>query len=144
MQIITCTYNAERVKRRHINFDCRASNFQQPATVLNMGAAFTVISAILLLCTVSVLSTSAVCDAGKEGSTCASWSRKPLIAGNWKMNTDLSSASKLAADLVDMTKDVSRSAVDIALFPPFPFIRDIWKVGCNVVLGDPRLLQTVK
>lgn len=54
--------------------------------------------------------------------------RKPLIAGNWKMNTELKSAIALATELVDATKTVDPSAVDITVIPPFPFLRDVYKV----------------
>jgi hypothetical protein len=33
-------------------------------------------------------------------------SRKPFIAGNWKMNTDLESAIALARDVAELTKSV--------------------------------------
>ncbi len=55
-------------------------------------------------------------------------SRKPLIAGNWKMNTDLTSAVELATELVELTKDVDPATREIAVCPPFPFLRDVLKV----------------
>lgn len=54
--------------------------------------------------------------------------RKPLIAGNWKMNTDLDSAICLATELVELTKDVDPNEREIAICPPFPFLRDVLKV----------------
>ena len=48
--------------------------------------------------------------------------RKPLIAGNWKMNTDLTSAIELATELVELTRDVDPSEREIAVCPPFPFL----------------------
>eukprot|EP01035_Chromulina_nebulosa_P020320 gene20320-26377_t len=54
--------------------------------------------------------------------------RIPLIAGNWKMNTDLKSAIALANELVELTKDVDPNKVEIALVPPYPFLHEVHKV----------------
>jgi triosephosphate isomerase len=51
--------------------------------------------------------------------------RQPFIAGNWKMNTDLESAVALASEVAELTKGVDPRKVEIALCPPFPFIRDV-------------------
>jgi triosephosphate isomerase len=51
--------------------------------------------------------------------------RKPFMCGNWKMNSDLTSAVALATDLVEMTKDVDPNEREIAVCPPFPFLRDV-------------------
>lgn len=66
-----------------------------------------------------------------------SMSRVPLVAGNWKMNTDLVSAVSLATELVFATKDVDPLKVEIALLPPFPFLRDVMKAveGSNIKVG---------
>lgn len=54
--------------------------------------------------------------------------RIPIIAGNWKMNTDLTSAVALAKELVELTRDVDPSKVELAVFPPYPFLVDVGKV----------------
>jgi triosephosphate isomerase len=54
--------------------------------------------------------------------------RKPIIAGNWKCNTDLDSAVALAKDVVEMTKGVDADKTEIALVPPFIFLRDVAQV----------------
>lgn len=54
--------------------------------------------------------------------------RKPLIAGNWKMNTDLDSGVALAKELVELTKGVNPDDVEIAVCPPFPFLTEVLKV----------------
>jgi triosephosphate isomerase len=54
--------------------------------------------------------------------------RKPLIAGNWKMNTDLESATKLASDLVELTKDLNPDEVEVLVCPPFPFLTEVKKI----------------
>ena len=51
--------------------------------------------------------------------------RTPLVAGNWKMNTDLSSAVALATELAELTASVDSRQVEIAVCPPFPFLRDV-------------------
>lgn len=54
--------------------------------------------------------------------------RKPLIAGNWKMNTDLESAKALAQELVELTKDVNPDDREIAVCPPFLFLTEVSKI----------------
>lgn len=54
--------------------------------------------------------------------------RVPLIAGNWKMNTDLKSAVTLATELASLTKTLDSSKVEIAVVPPFPFLTEVSKV----------------
>ncbi len=53
--------------------------------------------------------------------------RKPLIAGNWKMNLNhlqaIAFVQKLAWNLADTNHDFT--AVDVALFPPFTDLRSI-------------------
>ena len=61
--------------------------------------------------------------------------RKPLIAGNWKMNLNGSQAKGLAQALVDRVGQVDR--VDIAVCPPFPYIPRVAAVlaGSKIALG---------
>jgi triosephosphate isomerase len=54
-------------------------------------------------------------------------SRVPLIAGNWKMNTVLSSAVLLAHDLAKLTAEIDSKKVEVAVFVPYPFLRDVSK-----------------
>jgi triosephosphate isomerase len=61
-------------------------------------------------------------------------SRVPLIAGNWKMNTNADSAVSLASSVAD---SVGSSDVDVLLCPPHPFltlVRDALS-GSPVLLG---------
>ncbi|MDX9790497.1 MAG: triose-phosphate isomerase [Candidatus Kapabacteria bacterium] len=44
--------------------------------------------------------------------------RRKLIAGNWKMNTDLNSAYKLASEIVSLTGDMNLKS-EVLLCPPF-------------------------
>lgn len=52
--------------------------------------------------------------------------RKPLIAGNWKMNTDAVSAAALAREILQRTSRLR--TVDVAVFPPFPLIPAVLRV----------------
>jgi len=54
--------------------------------------------------------------------------RLPFIAGNWKMNTELSSAVALATEVAELTKDVDPSTREISIIPPFPFLYEISKL----------------
>lgn len=51
--------------------------------------------------------------------------RKPMVAGNWKMNGSLELVSELAAVI---TK-IDTSDVDILVFPPFPLIKPVLDAG---------------
>lgn len=61
--------------------------------------------------------------------------RTPLIAGNWKMNTVLEEAKKLAADVAAASNGVV--GVDVAVCVPFPFLVPVGDVlkGTSVALG---------
>jgi triosephosphate isomerase len=56
--------------------------------------------------------------------------RKKIVAGNWKMNTELESAIRLAAEIDEKTAHSSAHIddVEIILFPPFPFIHETMEV----------------
>ena len=61
--------------------------------------------------------------------------RTPLIAGNWKMNTDLDEAIKLAGEVAAAAQKAKD--VDVAVCVPFPFlvpVKDVLK-SSNVKLG---------
>lgn len=47
--------------------------------------------------------------------------RKPFVGGNWKMNTNLASASRLAEEVSRSCSDFAQSC-DVAVFPPFPYL----------------------
>jgi triosephosphate isomerase len=46
--------------------------------------------------------------------------RRPFVGGNWKMNTNRSTAADLTRGVVDALLKVD--SVDIAVFPPFPYL----------------------
>lgn len=64
-----------------------------------------------------------------------SMSRKKFIAGNWKMNTTLEDASKLAQDLVAAMGTVTD--VTIAICPPYTNLSEVAKIikGSSIKLG---------
>ena len=61
--------------------------------------------------------------------------RKPLIAGNWKMNTVLDEAKTLAGDVAAAAKGAP--GVDVAVCVPYPFLCPVADVlsGTGVALG---------
>jgi len=61
--------------------------------------------------------------------------RTPIIAGNWKMHTELSGALELASDVRRLTEQVR--SVEVVLIPPFPFLDAVRKrlEGSRVKLG---------
>jgi triosephosphate isomerase len=61
--------------------------------------------------------------------------RKKFIAGNWKMNMRSISAEMLASGVVKGLDSETR--VDVAVFPPFPFLARVAQVlkGTSVALG---------
>lgn len=50
--------------------------------------------------------------------------RKPFVAGNWKMNTDVHSSVKLAQGVVSGCKNVV-DKVDVAVCPPFVYLQQV-------------------
>jgi triosephosphate isomerase (TIM) len=63
--------------------------------------------------------------------------RKPLVAGNWKMNTNHLEALALTQKLAFRLTDKDFAAVDIALLPPFTALRSVQ----TLVQGDKLKLQ---
>lgn len=52
-------------------------------------------------------------------------SRKPLMAGNWKMNNNHLEAIALVQKMAFALKDADHDAVDVAVIPPFTAIRSV-------------------
>ena len=53
--------------------------------------------------------------------------RTKIIAGNWKMNTQLQTAKELVTEIKGMVRDEVMGEVEIMVFPPFPFLTNRWK-----------------
>ena len=62
-----------------------------------------------------------------------------LIAGNWKMNTDLGGAVRLAEELVDLVKDTGE--VRVAVCPPYISLSSVSNViaGTGIALGAQNI-----
>ena len=65
--------------------------------------------------------------------------RKPLIAGNWKMNTDGASATALARAISDASPSYGK--VDLLVCPPFVYLKTVGSVltGGAVSLGAQNM-----
>ncbi|MFQ5912378.1 MAG: triose-phosphate isomerase [Nitrospinota bacterium] len=63
--------------------------------------------------------------------------RRPVIAGNWKMNTSADEALALAEALAEALKESAPDGVDVVLAPPFPYLERVSKAieGCPIALG---------
>lgn len=61
--------------------------------------------------------------------------RTPFVGGNWKMNTDRTSAEVLATEVAQQDP----GEVEVALFVPFPYLLTVGdairRVGSNIALG---------
>lgn len=67
--------------------------------------------------------------------------RKPLIAGNWKMNLDAPAAAALGRDVVQATGRFHN--IEVVVIPPFPFLSLVAKTleGSSIGLGAQDLSQ---
>lgn len=63
--------------------------------------------------------------------------RKPLMAGNWKMNRNHLEAIRLVQDLAFRLEDKDTDRVDVAVIPPFTDLRSVQ----TLVDGDHLTLQ---
>jgi triosephosphate isomerase len=69
--------------------------------------------------------------------------RKPLIAGNWKMNTSLEKARELATEIKGMVLDEVNGNVEIILIPPFTHLSTVNGLlsGSNIKTGAQNCSQ---
>ena len=51
--------------------------------------------------------------------------RRPLVGGNWKMHGDLASCVELTEDLIAACEEDVLEQVDVAIFPPFPYVQAV-------------------
>jgi triosephosphate isomerase len=63
--------------------------------------------------------------------------RRPLIGGNWKMNTSRATAAELGRAVIDGL--VGLQGVDVVVFPPFPYLLSVGSIlrerGSTIRLG---------
>src|SRR5579875_1460053 len=66
--------------------------------------------------------------------------RRPLIAGNWKMNTKLDEATKLARSVADGVTLREKVEAECLVIPPFPWIVPVREVvaGSSVAVGAQK------
>jgi triosephosphate isomerase len=62
--------------------------------------------------------------------------RKPLVVGNWKMNTSRAEASALVQSLISSLAEKAKS-VEVVVCPPFPWLTDVAGVlrDSDITLG---------
>jgi len=67
-------------------------------------------------------------------------SRRPLVAGNWKMNGSRAMAERLAGEIARGSRDV---AAETAVMPPFPYLDRVRRVveGSKVAVGAQDLSE---
>ena len=58
--------------------------------------------------------------------------RKKIVAGNWKMNTDLESAKKLATEIIEKSK---KTSANLIISPPFSFLLPVQQITENSVVS---------
>lgn len=65
--------------------------------------------------------------------------RRPLLVGNWKMNTTLDEATNLARGIVSAVTDVGE--IDLVVMPPYPWLLPVSDAlhGSNVALGAQNM-----
>ena len=65
---------------------------------------------------------------------------KPLVVGNWKMNTNQAEASALVQSLLPALAPYAQ-AVEVVLLPPFPWLADIARLlqGSSIALGAQNM-----
>jgi triosephosphate isomerase len=57
--------------------------------------------------------------------------RKPFVAGNWKMNTDSTSAVALTEGIAAGSDGIAGKKIDVAFFPPFVYLQLVFGVLNN-------------
>jgi triosephosphate isomerase len=62
--------------------------------------------------------------------------RLPIIAGNWKMNTDLASATELVNTMLgDLSQLTASGKVEVVLCPPFPYLQRVSDLVRGTAIG---------
>ncbi len=73
--------------------------------------------------------------------------RLPILAGNWKMNTNLASATELVNALKnDLTQLVATNQVQVVLCPPFPYLDRVNELtrGTGIGVGAQNMYFETK
>ncbi len=66
--------------------------------------------------------------------------RKPLVVGNWKMNTTQQDATNLTRSLLTSV-DAYGASVEVVLLPPYPWLTDVARLlqGSTIALGAQNM-----
>ncbi|MEQ9402226.1 MAG: triose-phosphate isomerase [Cyclobacteriaceae bacterium] len=69
--------------------------------------------------------------------------RKQIVAGNWKMNTNLNEGKKLASEVINMVETEVRNNAEVILIPPFIHLTGIHSLigSANIFLGAQNCHQ---
>jgi len=70
--------------------------------------------------------------------------RKPIVAGNWKMNKTIPEAVELVRGLRELVRDVE--GADVVVCPPFTALPAVWEElkGTNIKLGAQNMFWEPK
>ena len=71
--------------------------------------------------------------------------RKQIVAGNWKMNSDISEGKKLASEVINMVQSEKNNDAEVILIPPFIHLTSIHQLigqENGVLLGAQNCHQT--
>ena len=64
--------------------------------------------------------------------------RRPLVAGNWKMNLDHVAAIRLIQDLALRLRAFEHDAVDVSVHPPFTDLRSVEGIILSLIhISEP-------
>ncbi|MGB1581764.1 MAG: triose-phosphate isomerase [Nevskiales bacterium] len=71
-------------------------------------------------------------------------SRKPMVAGNWKMHGSLSMVNQLTSAIVDGVSELS--SVETLICPPLPYLQAAYELtkGSNLELGAQNICEQVE
>ena len=63
--------------------------------------------------------------------------RKPLVAGNWKMNTDSHTSVELVKGIASRSSEIAGEKVHVAVIPPFVYLQSVSKAlsTTSIALG---------
>lgn len=66
-----------------------------------------------------------------------SFMRKPLVAGNWKMNTDSHTSLELVKGIASGSSEIAGQVVHVAVIPPFVYLQSVAKAlsTTSIALG---------
>jgi triosephosphate isomerase len=75
-----------------------------------------------------------------------SFMRKPLVAGNWKMNTDSHTSIELVKEIASGSSEIAGRSVHVAVLPPFVYLQAVAKAlrPTSIALGAQDIYYEAK